>query len=185
MARRRKPFDPAAAAKAALEKAERAAEMARLKAMGAVVAQDRGGKLVSARLSNVFNLLLSRRTITQNQYDAAYRLAQDWARWKGLEGRPPTFGERIDCSGGSRELATDRMIGAGRAVARALFDLEPLDRAILEAFMAATVEQDRPMAWRGIMARLGVTVRDRQTQTFVGALEALRRIYQEGRRNAA
>lgn len=177
MSRRNKPYDPA--------KAEREAEKARLIAQGAQLVLDRGGKVVSARRSNVFNLLLQRNTITADHYDAAYTLANEWAAWKGLDGKGDTFGQIVDCGSGCAELITDRMIRAGRAVERALSAVDELSRTIMEALMIATVEEDRCMAWRGILERCGVTGKDRQTTAVVGALEALRRHYQEPGRVAA
>lgn len=177
MARRHKPFDPA--------KAEREAEKARLIKMGAQLVLDRGGKVASARLSNVFNLLLQRQTITADHYDAAYTLANDWAAWKGLDGRGDTIGEFVDGGSGCAELITDRMIKAGNRVRAALFDVDAMSALILERLMVATVEEDRGMAWRGIMERLGIKVRDRQTELVVASLEALRRVYQEPGRVAA
>jgi hypothetical protein len=61
MARRHKPHDPA---KATRERLEEAAERKRMEGQGATVTTDRAGKIVSARRSNVFNLLLQRGTIT-------------------------------------------------------------------------------------------------------------------------
>lgn len=161
--------------------AEREAEKNRLRAMGATLNLDRGGRVVSARLSNVFMLLYARKTITLDHHDAAYRLAQEWATWRGLDGKP----ERLGASSGSAELVTDRMIRAGREVHRALDALDAPASAILTAFMVATVEEDRAMAWRGIMERLGYTVRDRQTEAVVDAVEQLRRYYHEPRKRAA
>lgn len=192
MGKRAKPHDPAKATQAALERREREAEVARLISMGATVSTDRAGKIISARRSNVFTLLLARNSITQNQYDAAYRLAQDWAAWKGLDGK----GERsefVDGGTGSAELVTDRMIQAGKRiwgdgtrVVGVMQEIEPHHVPLLCAFMVATVEEDRPMAWRGIVERsIGVTVRDRQTEAVVDALEALRAVYETPRRVAA
>lgn len=178
----RKPYDPA---KATRERLERQAELARLKAQGAEVTVDkRTGQILSARRSNVFNLLLSRGTITQNHHNAAYELAEAWAAWKGLDGKGEAFGEIVDGGNGSAELVTDRMIRAGRHVAYLLGGLGEADGVILKAFMVATVEEDRPMAWRGIMERCGVFGKERQTAVFVGACEALRAVV-EGDRRAA
>jgi hypothetical protein len=183
MARRNRPHDPA---KAQRERIERDAEIARLKAQGAEVSLDRGGKLVSARRSNVFTLLLKRGSITPNQHDAAYRLSLDWAAWKGLDGKPESFGEVVDGGSGSVELVTDRMIRAGRTVRASLRELHDRDSALLEAFMVATVEEDRAMAWRGVVERvLGPMGRDRQVSVVVDALEALRAVYEGPRRVAA
>jgi hypothetical protein len=185
MARRRKVYDPAAATVASLERRDREAEKRRLEAMGAKVQTDRGGRILSAYRSNVFNLLLTRGSITPNHHDAAHRLSLDWAAWKGLDGKPETFGEVVDGGCGAAELVTDRMIRAGRDVNRALVAMEPLSRVILERFMVATVEEDRPMAWRGVMERIGIKARERQTLLVVAALEELRAFYQEPGRVAA
>lgn len=182
---RRKPFDPAKALKAENERREQLAEIERLKASGAEVTLDRGGKLISARRSNVFNLLLTRGSITQNHYDAAYTLANDWAAWKGLDGKGDTMGELVDGSSGCREIVTDRMIAAGRRVADAIQSLSPTAHIIVRLFMVATVEEDRPMAWRGIMERAGVTGRDVQAGAMRDALEQLRAYYEEPNRRAA
>lgn len=178
MARRNKPYDPAASTR---ERKERAAEVARLQSQGATVKVDRAGRIITAYRSNVFNLLLTRGTITPNQYDAAYRLSLDWAAWKGLEGKP----EQIGAGSGSAELVSDRMINAGRRVESALSTVDPVCRYILEAFMEATVEEDRPMSWRGIMQKLGWTNRERQTELVIQSVEQLRAHYQEPRRAAA
>lgn len=181
-----KPHNPALAAQAALERRDREAEKARLEGLGAKVTTDRTGRIVSAYRSNVFNRLLSRGTIAQSHHDAAQWLADAWAAWRGLDGKPETFGEVVDGGHGAAELVTDRMIRAGRDVQWILGQLEPQARTLMEAFMVATVEEDRPMAWRGIVERsVGVTVRDRQTEAVVTTLEALRVVYQEPRRAAA
>lgn len=184
MARRRKPTDPTEAARLATERRDREQEVERLKAMGATITTDNTGRIVSARRSNVFNLLLTRKTITQNQYDAAYRLSVDWATWKGLDGKGEAFGEFVDGGSGCAELVTDRMIRAGRDVSGALAIVFGNDRRLIEAFMVATVEEDRAMVWRAIVERVtGETIRDRQTAMVVTALESLRCVY-EGPRQA-
>jgi hypothetical protein len=179
MAKHKKPTDPAAAMEAKLQRLEREAERKRLVSNGATVTVDRAGHLISAYRSNVFRLLLERGTITPNHHDAAYTLGLSWAAWKGLDGKAEAFGEQIDGSSGCAELVTDRMIRAGRDVERAMCAVPLKARAILTAFMVATVEEDRPMAWRGVMERLGYVSRNGQTEAVVAALEALRIHYQE------
>lgn len=181
---RRKPHDPAKALQAALDRREQEANLAAAIAQGAIISTDKVGRVVSLWRSNVFRLLLERGTITQNHYDAAYDLANAWATWKGLDGKGER-GEFVDGGSGCTELVTDRMIRAGRDVSRALSQLDPLSRVILEAFMVATVEEDRPMAWRGIMERIGIKVREKQTALVVASLEALRVAYEEPGRVAA
>lgn len=191
MSRRRKPYDPNAEAR----RREVDAEAARLKAAGATVTRDRTGTIISAWRSNVFTILLQRGTITPNHHDAAYTLANDWAAWKGLDGKGDTFGHPVDGGSGCAELVTDRMMRAARSVSLALMAVDVQSATILRAFMVATVEEDRPMAWRGIVQRLGcdpgdITLPggkrvDRQVHAVLTALEALRVHYQEPRRAAA
>ena len=187
MARRNKPHDPAAAARAAEERRAQEAEKARLIAQGVEVTLDHVGRIVSARRSNVFNLLLHRGAITQNHYNAAYDLANDWAAMKGLDGKPETFGAFVDGGSPCVELVTDRMLKAGERVARTFAMLgSPESVKLLAAFMVATVEEDRPMAWRGIVDRtFGPTARDRQTKAVFDALEDLRQVYETPQRAAA
>lgn len=185
MGKKRKPYDPAAQARLEAEKREREAEIARLIAQGATVKHDAAKRVISAKRSNVFNILHQRGTITQNQHDAAYRLATDWAIWKGLDGKGDR-GEAVDCSSGSTELVTDRMIQAGKRVRDTMQLVAIQHETLLTDLMIATVEEDRPMLWRGIVERsIGVTVRDRQTAAVVDALDALRAVYEQPRRVAA
>jgi hypothetical protein len=193
MAKRRKPHDPASVTTANLERREREQEIARLKAQGADVTIDRGGRVVSARLSNVFNLLLKRESINLSQHDAAYRLAAQWAKWKGLDGGPEPRSEFVCGSGELEEaetgyVAAKRRDEAGNRVADVLSHLEPNVAKLISAFMVATVEEDRCMAWRGIMERHGYEAGevvvdgkrwDRQVYGVWSALESLRAVYEQ------
>jgi hypothetical protein len=147
--------------------------------------QNRKAAANRAWRSNVFRLLLERGTITPSQHEAAYQLIDDWAAWKGLDGGASVFGQAVDGGRGCSELVTDRMIKAGKRVYHALGSMRPSSAVILRAFMVATVEEDRAMAWRGIMQRVGITSRDLQTRYFVAAVEELRSHYQEPGRAAA
>lgn len=170
---KRKPSQPRQLSQ---DKQERLEEIRRLKAQGASVTLDRGGRIVSAYRSNVFNLLLQRGSITQNHHDAAYRFCQEWAAWKGLDGGGNPSAEKVDNGGsaGSKALVTDHMIRAGRQVTRFLSELDPAQQDLLIALTVATVEEDRPMMWRGIVERVtGETVRDKQTKMVVACLQAL------------
>lgn len=156
MARRRKPTDPAAQARKSQERRDIEAEIARMEGQGATVTTDRTGRIVSAYRSNVFNLLLARGSITTNHHDAASRLAEDWATWKGMDGRQDA-GAKVDCGSSqphTRALVTDRMVRAGKDVAWALAGIPQPHRSLLKAFMVATVEEDRPMSWRGVVERV-------------------------------
>ena len=175
MTRRRKPHDPAAALE---ERLRIKAEVSRLESQGAEVSLGPDGRIVSAWRSNVFTVLLRTHSITTNHHNAAMRLATDWATWKGLAGTSGRM-EAVDGGAGSAELVTDRMILAGRAVERVLSRLGPASSALLRAFMVATVEEDRPMAWRGIVERVtGVRSRDAQSSVVRLALEDLRLVYE-------
>jgi hypothetical protein len=155
--------------------------------------------------SNVFRLLLERKTIDKGQFNAAQQLIQDWAEWRGLDGRPELGGGYVDngsTPGAQRCPITNRMERAGHRLfghedRLGVFEQLANDNvALLRAFMVATVEEDRPMSWRGIVQRtLGVSKGDltlpsgekveRQAQAVVEALEALRSVYEQPRRAAA
>lgn len=183
MAKKHKPHDPARAMLASMERRDREAEVARMKEQGATVTTDRTGRIVSAYRSNVFNLLLSRGTISQSHHDAATRLANEWAQWKGLAGQREISAGRVDDAiSVARALVTDRMLRAGDNVGDALHAVSPRDRAVLTAFMIATVEEDRPMAWRGLVEReTEITRRPHQVEIVLSALEALRLHYEAPR----
>ena len=134
--------------------------------------------------SNVFRLLLERKSITADHFLAAEKLCEDWAEWKGLSGSRDSMSEFVDGGKGSAELVTDAMIRAGRRIDYARNSMGRPDWRILEAFLIATVEEDRAMAWRGILERLGVKGRDRQPRAVRGALECLRRHYEAPRKAA-
>jgi len=134
--------------------------------------------------SNVFRLLLERKSITLDHFTAAEKLATDWAEWKGLAGGRDAMSEAVDGGRGSAELVTDAMIRAGRRIDRARDSMVTGDWRILQAFMVAVVEEDRAMAWRGILERLGITVRDEQPKAVRYALEALRAHYEAPRKAA-
>lgn len=171
---RRKPSPPR---QLTPDAAERAEEVSRLRKHGAAVKVDKIGRVISAYRSNVFNLLLERRSITQNHHDAAHRLCEQWAAWKGLDAGGEQGSERVDggTSCGPKSLVTDRMLMAGKWVDNVLRQIPADERRILTALVIATVEEDRPMAWRGIVQRTtGEEVRDRQTASVVLALESLR-----------
>lgn len=181
--KRRGPTDPDAVHRMMMERRAQEAEIERLREQGATVKLDPARRIISAYRSNVFNLLLERKTITPNQHDAAYRLSVDWAAWKRLDGKSG-WNDRVDGSApGPREPISDKMLKAGRRVEAALSSLDPARRVLMEAFMVATVEEDRPMAWRGIVERVaGEKVRDKQAAMVVKALEELRAHY-EGPQN--
>lgn len=182
---RRRPSDPQDIQRRRAERIANEREIDRLQSQGATVKLDSARRIMSAFRSNVFTRLLDSKTITLGQHDASETLRADWAAWKGLDGRPEQ-GEYVDGGSGSHELLTDRMINAGRKVERDLAQVGPMDRALLEAFMVATVEEDRPMQWRGIVERVtGATQAVRQSQMVVAALENLRRVYAEPRREVA
>lgn len=135
--------------------------------------------------SNVFRLLLERKSITLDHFTAAEKLCSDWAEWKGLTGARDSMGEQVDGGRGSAELVTDGMIRAGRRIEQAEASMGRAQWRILREFVFATVEEDRAMAWRGILERLGYKSKDGQVKAARGALEELRRHYYEPRAKAA
>lgn len=187
MSRKKKPSKPGAKPSVySPERAEHEAEIVRLQRSGAIVNRDpRTKRMVSAYRSNVFQVLLQSQTINQGHYNAAQQLIEAWAQWKGLDGSPGRS-EAVDGGQACHEIITDRMIVAGKRVARILEQVGPMDRDLLSAFMVATVEEDRPMAWRGIVERVtAITQRDRQSTVVVVALENLRRVLEAPTRTVA
>lgn len=174
----RKPSDPQAIMRQAAERREQVAEITRLVAAGATVTIDnRNGRILGAYRSSVFKILLESKAINQNQFNAAQELVEHWAQWKGLAGSQGASAGFVDGGKGCPELITDRMLKAGKEVARILDRVGPLDRELITAFMVAVVEEDRAMVWRGIVERVsGITQPIRQSQVVVSALENLRRV---------
>lgn len=186
MARRRKPTDPLTYQRREAEKVEREAEKRRLASIGATFTVDSIGRVRAAWRSSVLQLLRQSKAITESHYDAGQKLTEEWAMWKGKDGGSDRQSEHVDGSSGSAELVTDRMIKAGKRVALVFAQLTHTESLLLTAFMVAMVEEDRPMVWRAIVSRtIGETDKARQTTAVVGALESLRRIYQEPKRIAA
>jgi hypothetical protein len=179
---KKRPYDPAEAQAKAQERKDRDAEVQRLKSQGASVTLDRGGRIVSAYRSNVFTRLREAKptpAISVGQHNAAQLLIEIWAAWKGLEGSGEPSPEKVDGTGGRDSLVSDRMLRAGRRAEEALSAIGPQDRDLLVAFMVATVEEDRPMQWRGIVHRVtGEERRERQVVYVVSALENLRRHFE-------
>lgn len=180
MTKTRKPYNPA-------EAQERKNELARLQSMGAEVNIDqRTGKILSARRSNVFNLLLARKTITQNQHDAVMRLADLWAIWKGCDGgggRP----EKVDGGSGSAELVTDRQLVAGRQVQAIMNRIGPTDRALIRAFMYDYVETGQTITvWRVTVERITrITNKDQQAAPVKTMCENIRLVMEAPKARAA
>lgn len=187
MARRNKPKSPQAIAAekrlermAAFEAVNLRGEFVDLAAYACIEVERVGRKASRNRAwrSNVFRLFLDRKMIDAGCYNAAVHVAELWAQWKGMDGRSDRLGEVVDGGSGCAELVTDRMIGAGKTLTRILAPIEQPSRKLVEAFMVATVEEDRPMVWRGIVQRhTGEARRDHQTPVALAALEALRAAY--------
>ena len=173
----RKPTDPQEIARKRAERLATETEIGRLRKQGATVKLDRSRRIVSAYRASPFVKLRDSDTITPAQAGAAERLCEDWAQWKGLDGRP----ERSEVPGdGSQtaQIVTDRMLSGGRRVRRVLDLVGPLDRDLLGALVGAAVEEDRPIPWRDIVRRVcGVRQSVRQSQMVVAALENLSRAY--------
>jgi hypothetical protein len=179
MARRKpKPADPQEIMRRRAERQANETEIGRLRAQGAVVSLDRARRITSAYRASPFRKLLDTKTITTTQSAAAERLCQDWAEWKGLDGKPPPTGIPNPQPAQSDALVTDRMLHGGNRVRRALDRVGPLDRDLLAAMTAAAVECDAPIPWRDIVRRVaGVAQPIRQSQVVVSSLENLARAY--------
>lgn len=147
--------------------------------------KDHKGRIVSAWRSNVANRLYAHKAITTDHVAAFQGLCGDWAGWKGLDGTAG-HAEKVDGGRGCAELVTDRMMKCHLSVEWCLSQVGPLSRALLEAFCVASVEEDRPMEWRGLVQKVTGEGRDReQRQIAVYAFEELRIVKQGGHRVAA
>jgi hypothetical protein len=178
--RRHKPADPQEIARRRAERLANEAEIVRLRSSGATVKLDRSRRITSAYRSSPFRKLRESNTISQGQGAAAERLCDDWAVWKGMDGRPELV--HVQVSRSAAEFITDRMLKAGVRVRVVLERVGPMDRDLLAALVAATVEEDRPLPWRDIVRRVcGIGQTVRQSQAVACALENLTRAYQMGR----
>jgi hypothetical protein len=176
--RNRKPADPQEIMRKRAEKIANEAEIGRLRGQGAVVSLDRARRIVSAYRASPFRKLLDTKTITKTQAVAAERLCQDWAEWKGLDGRPAPLGIPSAEHTHTDTVLTDRMLSAGGRVQRVLDSVGPMDRDLLASLVCASVEDDRAIPWRDIVRRVtGVTQTIRQSQMIVASLENLSRAY--------
>ena len=175
--RHTKPADPQEIARQRAERAAREDEIDRLRGQGAVVKLDRGRRIVSAYRQSPFVKLRDSNTITIGQARAAEKLAEDWAIWRGLEGRPERLDVHIDgCEHG--EVVTDRMLRAGKRVSGVLARVGPLDRELLSSLIGPIVECDRPPPWREtVQSSTGVSQSVRHSQMVVAALANLARAY--------
>jgi hypothetical protein len=78
-------------------------------------------------------------------------------------------------------VLTDRMLKAGDRLVRVLERIGPVDRELLSALVAGSVEDDRPLPWRDIVRRVtGVRQTVRQSQMIVAALGNLTKAYHLG-----
>jgi hypothetical protein len=175
--RSHKPADPAEIMERRAARAANEAEIVRLRGQGAVVRLDRARRIVSAYRANPFHKLRDSDTINATQALAAEKLVDDWAIWRGLDGRPERLEVRLGSSE-TGEIVTDRMLRAGRRVGRVLGAVGPVDRELLVGLVAPLIESDRPPPWRDVVGRTtGVTQSVRQSQMVVAALANLARAY--------
>ena len=179
MSQRRKPSDPQELAQRRAERVAIDAEIARLKGQGATVTLDRSRRIVSAYRATPWRKLRDTNTITAAQAVAADKLVEDWATWKGKDGRPEHLPERVQATATTTaELITDRMLSAGRRVRRTLEQVGPMDAELLAALVHSAVEDDRPLPWRDVVRRVsGISQTVRQSQVVACALENLARVY--------
>jgi hypothetical protein len=176
--RHHKPSDPQELARRRAERAATEVEIGRLRGLGATVNLDRARRIVSAYRASPFHKLRDSNTITRGQAAAAEKLCEQWATWKGLDGKPALL-PGVQVSTSAAEFVTDRMLTAGKAVRAVLERVGPMNAELLAALVVATVEEDAPLPWRDIVRRVaGITQTVRQSQVVADALENLARAYQ-------
>lgn len=113
MTRRPAKRSPAEQAIERAARAERKAEVDALRARGLTVTCDAGYNIIVTQRLDVFDLLLSRKSVTQQQVDAVRRLEQKQALAFGHE-RPEQSFDRVDKSseGAPGQNVTQAMIDA-------------------------------------------------------------------------
>lgn len=173
--RRRKPFDPAAAAeRAALARADRRAreahpdrwgedpltqsELAAHARQGANVALDLRGRIRHAHRADWIGQLSERDQLTREQTAALRRLEEDMIERAGNGGggeaivRYAAQGAVIESQGDACAV-TDRMVEAGRRVDAALTLVGPPSSRLLHALLMPGVEGLR-VNWRGMVQKI-------------------------------
>ena len=136
--KRHKPSTPEEIAARKREREEAQVEKIRLEAQGVTVTLDgSSGKIRRAQRVNVFDLLLSRKALSTEAFDAfraheeAVHIAAGWAT---PERRPDHI--RATCEGAPGQNITQPMIDASRLVEMTMTRLSPKDAALLDALMA-------------------------------------------------
>jgi len=140
---------------------------------GTEVKRDHRGKAKAVWRSNPFKLLLESGTLTHEAANAAHDLMTIYARSKGLAGGPGDL--RIGIAGDPDGWgAEDRKQYNIRLYASIIDGLTIKSAKLAKAFAYAIVEEDRPMAWRGIVEReIQVTNAHRQSERMVVMCEEL------------
>lgn len=176
---RKKPSDPQELARKRAERTAMDTEIGRLREQGATVTLDRARRIVSAYRATPWRKLRDTDTITAGQAAAADKLCEEWAMWKGMDGRPAGVPAPVQACSTTAEIITDRMLQAGRRVRHTLDQVGPMDAELLAALAHSVVEDDRPLPWRDVVRRVsGISQTVRQSQVVACALENLSRVYQ-------
>jgi hypothetical protein len=177
----------AAQARAAARAAERDpaswgvnAEVLQLPTAGDVAARSNDrGRVVTAKRSDPFDLLLAGGGLSFEQHRAARRLMRDWCIAAGVRDAPRPDVGPVDGDGlvGPQEV-TQAMIDAGRRRDIALAAAGPVSGRVLKALMTGLVDECRIIAWRGVVQReTGETDKNVQGAMVRQACENLRLHY--------
>lgn len=153
MSKRTAKRSPAEQAIERAEKAARKAEVESLRSRGLTVTCDAGYNIIVTQRLDVFDLLLSRKSVTQQQVDAVRRLEQKQALAYGHE-RPEQSFDRVDKSSEG---------APGQNVTQAMIDAQADLRIIYlttggkssELLIALTLPEERILtSWRPIVHRI-------------------------------
>jgi hypothetical protein len=197
MGRRGKPTDPAvAAARAAMRRAERAADEARAarnpdnwgvdpvlltlqSANDVDIVRGACGRIVRARRqSDAFDMLYQAGGLTVGQHQASERYYKDWLGSAGIQTRDTLNLDRVDA--GRHDGISQGAIDAGRRLAEVHGRVGPAIARLLSGLVEPWVMRGEIRVWRVVVAQLtGETERHSQAGQVRLACENLRLAYEE------
>lgn len=142
---------------------------------GIEVKRDESGKPRSAWKSNPFEVLRVKGVIDHDLANTGHDLMDIYAKSKGLDGGPALkVYDQVDGNLSDGWGIEDRKRLFANLYADILSELTPVSAQLAHAFAVAIVEEDRPMAWQGIVQRVtGHTNPQRQSSRMVQLCEEL------------
>ena len=130
--------------------------------------------IISAKRQDVFDLLLTRKSLSQDAHNAVRRLERDLAISEGVtDSDPPAV--RLQGSGTHNRL--DRRIDASNRADAALASIDPIQSRLLQSLLRPQFQGVIP-DWRSIVTLYaGTRTQSTQTRVLVTACDALADAY--------